>query len=486
MNHMIWLGITSFLFAILLTPICRDVFRSFNVVDRPDKERKVHPHPIPRVGGIAIAISYMASLLLVRGDESARQQLSLVWNLVPAAGLVFAVGLIDDLLGLKPWQKLIGESIAACLAYWGGARILYMAGKPTQDWWEFPVTVIWLLACTNAFNLVDGLDGLAAGVGLFATCTTFVAALLLGNVPLALATFPLAGCLLGFLCYNFNPATIFLGDSGSLLIGFLLGCYGIIWTQKSATLMAMAAPLMALSLPLLDVALCIVRRTLRRQPIFSADRGHIHHRLLDRGFTPRRVVLLLYGICGIGAIFALLQSVVHARFSGVMIALFCAAMWIGVQYLGYSEFQTARQLLFGGEFQRILDAQLNLQNLEKALRAAVSVEECWDILREAGSKLGITSMQLHYGGETYTAGSVSAGPEDAWDMRIPLSDRDYLMLVRKFNAPLASSMRITPFADLVHNTLRPKLWSLEEPLSASSPVAEITRPQTKYASSKAD
>ena len=165
-----------------------------------------------------------------------------------------------------------------------------VVGHGTDNWWwTLPLTLLWLVACMNAFNLIDGVDGLASGLGLFATVTTFVAALLQKNVPLALATIPLAGALLGFLRYNFNPASIFLGDSGSLLIGFLLGCFGVIWSQKSATFLGMTAPLMTLAIPLLDVCLSVVRRYMRHEPLFKADRGHIHHRLLDRGFTPRRV-----------------------------------------------------------------------------------------------------------------------------------------------------------------------------------------------------
>ena len=187
--------------------------------------------------------------------------------------MIFATGIIDDLFGLKPWQKLIGQFGGATLAYFAGIRVLIVVGVATQDWWSYPATILWLLVCTNAFNLVDGMDGLAGGIGLFSTLTIFIASLVHQSPALALATVPLAGCLLGFLCYNFNPATIFLGDSGSLSIGFLLGCFGIIWTQKSATLLGMTAPLMALSIPLLDTCLCIVRRALKRQPIFSPDRG---------------------------------------------------------------------------------------------------------------------------------------------------------------------------------------------------------------------
>src|SRR5258707_5829576 len=141
-----------------------------------------------------------------------------------------------------------------------------------DSWWSLPLTIVWLVVCANAFNLIDGVDGLATGLGLFATVTTLIIALLQGNLALAVATAPLVGALLGFLRYNFNPASIFLGDSGSLLVGFLLGCFGVIWSQKSATILGMTAPLMALSIPLVDLCLSIVRRFLRRQPILRCDR----------------------------------------------------------------------------------------------------------------------------------------------------------------------------------------------------------------------
>ena len=150
--------------------------------------------------------------------------------------------------------------IAAGAAYWAGIHIQGFAGYGTGAWWNLPVTIIWLVACTNAINLIDGVDGLATGIGLFATCTTLIAALLQHNTALAIATVPLAGCLLGFIRYNFNPATIFLGDCGSLFIGFLLGCYAVVWSQKAATILGMTAPLMALSIPLLDMTVAIARR----------------------------------------------------------------------------------------------------------------------------------------------------------------------------------------------------------------------------------
>src|SRR5688500_4440913 len=273
MNQLWWIGLQAFVFSLVLTPVFRDIFRSYKVVDQPDKKRKVHIYPIPRVGGIAIALAYLLTFFLGWPSDvrAFSRELSLVANIFPAALLIFMTGLIDDFFGLKPWQKLIGQSVAACLACWAGVRIIGISGYLLPDFWSVPLTIGWLLICTNAFNLVDGLDGLAAGVGLFATLTIFSAALLQGNQPLMFATLPLAGCLLGFLVFNFTPATVFLGDCGSLLIGFLLGCFGVIWAEKSVTLLGLTAPLIALSLPLLDVLLCIARRWLRNQPIFAAD-----------------------------------------------------------------------------------------------------------------------------------------------------------------------------------------------------------------------
>src|SRR5205823_3580217 len=194
--------------------------------------------------------------------------------------------------------------------------------------------------------------------------TTLVAALLHSNALLALATAPLVGALLAFLRYNFSPASIFLGDCGSLTIGFLLGCFAALWSQKSATLLGMTAPLMALAVPLLDTTASIVRRFLRHQPIFSADRNHLHHRLLDRGFSPRQVALLIYAVCGLAAAFSLLQTWPQNRFDGLLLVLFCASAWVGLRLVGYVEFDTARHLVLTGTFRHIVNARLFIDNFE--------------------------------------------------------------------------------------------------------------------------
>jgi UDP-GlcNAc:undecaprenyl-phosphate GlcNAc-1-phosphate transferase len=363
---------------------------------------------------------------------------------------VLALGLLDDLFNLRAWQKLTGQLAVAGLACWGGVRIAYIAHTYTAAWWTVPLTILWLLACMNAFNLVDGLDGLAAGVGLFATLTVFVAAIMQHNMVLAVATFPLAGALLAFLCYNFNPATIFLGDSGALLIGYLLGCYAVIWGNKSATLLGMTAPLMALSIPLLDVTLAVVRRFLRRQPIFEADRGHIHHQLLDRGLTPRSVVLVLYGLCGLAAAFSLLQGVVHS-FAGALLLLFGVFVLLGIQYLGYAEFDLAGRLLFSGEFQRTVSAQLDLRKFRAALVAAGTEAACWEVIRENCAKFGFDRVRLCLAGELHEYGARDA-EESGWSIRVPLSNADYAVLSRPF-ASTVLPMMVAPFVDLLRRTL---------------------------------
>ncbi|MDQ6679194.1 MAG: undecaprenyl/decaprenyl-phosphate alpha-N-acetylglucosaminyl 1-phosphate transferase [Acidobacteriota bacterium] len=464
MSSLLWLGFVAFAISLILTPIFRDVFRSYGVVDQPDTMRKLHKYPIPRVGGMAIASAYVACFFLVPfiTHSPFNEQLSLVWNLLPAVGVIFAVGIIDDLFGLKPWQKLIGQLAGAGLAYWSGVRVLDVAGISTQSWWSLPVTLLWLLTCTNAFNLVDGMDGLAAGVGMFATLTMFIAAMLHGNMPLALATLPLAGCLLGFLCYNFNPATIFLGDSGSLLIGFLLGCYGVIWSQKSATLLGMTAPLMAVSIPLIDVALAVARRLIRRQPIFSADRGHIHHRLLDRGLTPKRAVLVLYAVCGLVAAFSLLQSFSRDnQLSGVIILLFLAVAWVGIQHLGYAEFSVAGRMLFRGNFQGNLKAQLDLHTLQKQLESASSVDDCWRAVSEACGKFGFRCVLLEANGLSFDGLHAGGSTDKFWTLRVPLGSTGHIEFSRELQSASLSAI-VGPFVEVIHTSLLARLRYLRE------------------------
>jgi UDP-GlcNAc:undecaprenyl-phosphate GlcNAc-1-phosphate transferase len=467
-NPLLWLALKGFVACLVLTPILRNVFRSYGVVDHPDQHRKFHISPIPRVGGIPIALAYAFALYRFSGQPAPlAEELSLVWKLAPAALLVLATGLIDDLFNLRPWQKIAGQVSAAGLAYWAGVRVFGVAGYTEVAWWSFPLTVLWLLVCTNAFNLVDGLDGLAAGMGLVATLTISAAALMNGLPALAYVSVPLAGVLLGFLCYNFNPATIFLGDSGSMLIGFLLGCYGAVWTEKSAALISITVPFLALAIPMLDVLLAVLRRFLRNQPIFTADRGHIHHRLLDRGLTPRRAVLVLYLVCAMAAAFALLLTLpLGGRYGGFVIVAVAAVAVFGIRELRYTEFGLASRLLFGGELQRTLGGQLRLERLAEEIGQAPSEEACWPLVAAAARDFGFCTMQMSLRGRVWQETFAASEAQEQWSLRVPLGGPDSLALTRPFDSGVLPMM-VASFLDTVRRALQARLreWNEEQPVS---------------------
>ena len=266
---------------------------------------------------------------------------SLATILIPAS-LVFLLGVYDDIRGVGPYLKFSVQGIAAAMLFAGGLRIVNLPvvfGDRQLPWFVgLPCTVLWVLAITNAFNLIDGLDGLAAGSALFSTMVAFVVALLNGQSLVTVMTIALAGAILGFLRFNFNPATIFLGDSGSLFIGFLLSALALKGAQKAPTIVAIAIPVVSFGLPILETSLSIVRRLISGRPVFTADREHIHHKLLQHGMTHRQVVILLYGVSAIFALLSLFLLWPTGSSLGLVLAVLGIGIWIGVQHLGYLEF----------------------------------------------------------------------------------------------------------------------------------------------------
>jgi UDP-GlcNAc:undecaprenyl-phosphate GlcNAc-1-phosphate transferase len=483
------LGFAAFVFSLILTPLIRDGLGRFGLVDRPDGGRKRHAGPIPRVGGIAIALAYVASfgvMLALPFSYGSEVSMALpnIWKLFWAAGLVLATGLFDDLVGYFPWQKLVGQIWAATIAYFAGVQIHFFADNPWQLWWNIPLSILWLVGCMNAFNLIDGLDGLAAGVGLFATITMLLAAFANHNLQLALVTMPLAGALIGFLRYNFNPASVFLGDCGSLLIGFLLGCYGVLWSQKSATLLGMTAPLMALAIPLLDAGLSIIRRFLRHQPIFGADHGHIHHMLLARGLTVRKVALLLYTICGIGAALSLTLDALQNEFAGLIVVLFCVSAWIGIQHLGYTEFAAARQLIVKGTFRRIIDYQTKLNQFERELQECASLADCWTQLVAGSRDFGFHSVRMMVNSKVFETVITPDKRGPFWQMRIPLMEWEYINFNRDVGGDPMTPLMVGGFADMVGRVLPSKILEFAHPAEtrslpiSRSAIAGITSAET--------
>src|SRR5271170_4017743 len=374
MLSLLLVAICSLTIVLVLTPLFRDFFGFLGIVDRPDSERKNHSRPIPRVGGIALAVGYSGTMAAIAlgwwfgGIHLASDPtIQLVVRLLPAVVIIFGTGLIDDVWGLPPKYKLAGQCVAASYACWIGVRLAAPSGNSGWTIVIDLVSIFWLVLCANAFNLIDGMDGLAAGIGLIAAVSLLMAAIIHHHPGLALAIAPLIGGLFGFLYYNFNPASIFLGDCGSLLVGFLLGCYGLLWNQKATTGLGGLAPLAALALPVLEVMLSIARRYLRTRPIFGADGNHIHHRMLGLGLSPRASTLVLYSVSATAALVAVLQTILRPQLMSVLFLMATALAYVGLRTLRYPEFGALSRFLFAGDFRRALRTRIYLQEYEESL-----------------------------------------------------------------------------------------------------------------------
>jgi len=302
-----------------------------------------------------------------------------------------------------------------------------------------------------------------------ATLALFTAAILHGNHPLAYVTFPLAGALLGFLCYNVAPATVFMGDSGALLIGFLLGCYGMLWTEKASTLLSMLVPLLALSIPLLDVSLSVLRRFLRNQPIFSADKGHIHHRLLDRGLSPRQAVWVLYLFAALAAAFALLAGSFGGQYQGLVISAFCLAAWIGIRQLHYPEFDIAGRLLFHGDLRRAMNVKLKIESVASVLERPATSDQWWEALVQSLAPLGLVAIR--WNSNAGVREQRNSACQSTWEFRIPLTGADSIEFEGGFlkGSPV---LDLVGLAEILRRTFPPNR-TICQPTAPAEKVAAV-------------
>jgi UDP-GlcNAc:undecaprenyl-phosphate/decaprenyl-phosphate GlcNAc-1-phosphate transferase len=395
----------SLLSAFVLTRSVRDFATRRGWVAAPIEERHLHSRPLPRLGGVAIFLSFCVGMSVAAVWSTRHPQLhadfslkALVTILVPAS-LVLLLGIYDDLRGVGPYFKFSVQGIAAVMLYIGGLRIVMIPvvfGNHVLPWFiGLACTVLWVLAITNAFNLIDGLDGLAAGSALFSTLVAFVVALLNGPSLVTLMTIALAGAILGFLKHNFNPATIFLGDSGSLFIGFLLSALALKGAQKAPTIVAVAIPVVSFGLPILETGLSIVRRLISGRPVFIADREHIHHKLLQHGLTHRQVVILLYGVSAVFALLSLFLLWPTGSSLGLVLAVLGVGIWIGVQHLGYLEFgELARVAHRTLDQPQIFVNNLAIRRATEELKVASDYEEVRQILKAAFSSNDFDGFEL--------------------------------------------------------------------------------------------
>lgn len=390
-------GLAAFLFSLLLTPGLRHLLRA-----RPGRvEGRARAGGIPRLGGLAVLVAAALALELGRSlhwDVSGR--LPVLRQLAGPALLVLLVGVMDDCLDLPPGWKFLGQAVAALWVALAGLRVQAIFHHALPAGLAIALTVMWLVGCTNAFNLIDGLDGLATGLALLATGTVLAHAVLIGEPALALVTGVLFGALAGFLWFNFPPASIYLGDAGSLSIGFLLGGFALVWANKATTMLGLVAPLFAVAIPVLDTFTAIARRGLSGQPLFAGDQRHIHHRLRQLGLGPRAAVLVLYAAAGAGAVVSLLLADVRQRHTfELVIVLFLVLLGVGVHLLGYSEFATTGRLLRRGVLHpsRGVQTQLRLEHWAGQIVGATSYEEIWSCLRQAGQELDFHGVELRAG-----------------------------------------------------------------------------------------
>ncbi len=389
----------------VLTRYVRDFATSHGWVAVPTQERHLHSSPLPRLGGVAIFLSFsccmgLAAVWALRGSHlHAAFSIKTLLTILGPASVVFLLGVYDDIHGAGPYFKFTIQGLAATMLYLGGLRIVNIPvifGDHQLPWYiGLAVTVLWVLAITNAFNLIDGLDGLAAGSALFSTLVAFVVALLGGQNLVTVMTIALAGAILGFLRYNFNPATIFLGDSGSLFIGFVLSALALEGAQKAPTIVAVAIPVVSFGLPILETSLSIVRRLISGRPVFTADREHIHHKLLQHGMTHRQVVILLYGVSAVFAMLSLFLLWPTGSSLGLVLAVLGIGIWIGVQHLGYLEFgELARVAQRTLTQPQIFVNNLAIRRATEELKVARDYEQVRRILLAAFGSNDFDSFEL--------------------------------------------------------------------------------------------
>ncbi len=394
--------VLSLLTGLVLTRVLRDLAHRYGLYDSGGG-RKIHKQPIPRLGGVAVVLSMCLPLVGLgfwQNDISRALWMDqpLLLSLLGGGGLLFLVGLVDDLRDMRAILKLFAQVAAGLIVYSAGLRIEAISVpffSPVQlGMWSLPATIFWMVLVTNAVNLIDGMDGLAGGVVVLAGGTLFIMSVIEDNVLAAVLLACVVGATMGFLAYNVNPATIFLGDAGSLTLGFLLALTAVHSSQKSYTLFSIVAAMMALGLPIFDLGLAVVRRFLSGQPIFRADQHHVHHRLLRMGLSQSQSVIVLFAGAIVLEGLALVFIYADDRLSALAIAALLPMIVIVVRLLGYD------RLIMSARRARVL------QDIEQA--AAVGTEallqvrrnshhdfaELWSKVGAIGSDLGLEHIRL--------------------------------------------------------------------------------------------
>lgn len=338
--------ICSACIAFTMTPIARVLAFKIGAVDIPKDSRRMHRVAMPLLGGVAIFTAFVVTVLAFC---DLKENYRIILGLLGGASIIVATGILDDKFSLNPFLKLFLQIVAALVVALCGITIdnvgifnsngeLFSLGS-----FSIPITVIWIVAVTNAVNLIDGLDGLSCGVSTISALSILVSSFFMTDVPpiAILLTAILAGSCLGFLPYNFNPAKIFMGDTGSMFLGFTLSTISVIGVFKTDAIIAYWVPFIAFAVPLFDTTFAFVRRILQGKSPFSADRGHIHHKLIDMGFNQKQSVTILYAISAIFGIASMLWAI--NRPIGGIVVIVCALIILFINWRFITKNDTTRQ-----------------------------------------------------------------------------------------------------------------------------------------------
>lgn len=388
----------STMLAIVTTPIVIRVAKWFNIVDPPDI-RKVHSKPVPRIGGVAIfasMIGLVIPVLFLPGaiGDTLRLLQPKVTVVLCAAGLVFFVGLVDDVRGLRVRIKLLFQVVAAMVVCSANIRIesIVVTNRWTLEfgWLSWPVTLLWIVGITNAVNLSDGLDGLAAGISAITCGVLAILAVHSGDTVMAVVMLALLGSLTGFLLFNFDPARVFMGDSGSLFLGFTIASASVLCATKIQTVVGLALPILALGIPIFDTLFSMLRRFLERRSLFAPDRSHFHHRLLALGFKQRHAVIMAYVVTllvtGLGMLMLLTRNIQTVVIFVCVLALLLLAFRI-VGSVRLSETMAALKQKYATFNQKKQEIE-NFENIELYFRQARIFEQWWQAVCFAADKMG--------------------------------------------------------------------------------------------------
>ncbi|MCG7408006.1 undecaprenyl/decaprenyl-phosphate alpha-N-acetylglucosaminyl 1-phosphate transferase [Paenibacillus sp. ACRRX] len=341
-------GLLALLLATGLTPLVKKLAFKVGAVDVPNA-RKVHTRIMPRMGGLGIYGAFVLSLvalMFVIPDTlfGSVRDANLIKSLLAGGTIIVIIGALDDRFELSAKVKLVGQIIAACVVVFGFDLTVNFVNVPFGDqylnidnWIAIPLTIFWIVGVTNAINLIDGLDGLAAGVSGISIATLLVMAVIMGNPVVILLCALLLGSIIGFLFFNFHPARIFMGDSGSLFLGFSLAVLSMLGFKQVA-IVSFITPLLIIGVPLSDTFFAIIRRWLQKKPIFAPDKGHLHHCLRELGFSHRKTVLIIYGIASFFGILAIIQSIAASHDANwvtfVVICVMLVSLQLGAEVIG--------------------------------------------------------------------------------------------------------------------------------------------------------